>query len=87
MKEFKLLGVQILENLVDDQDNCTQVKDAKDLIPNIIELTREGRLDCKLDFEIVHSSLKALLKLVKLGRSFGAKCLEICTSWKSSKSC
>ncbi|EEE54709.1 hypothetical protein OsJ_02034 [Oryza sativa Japonica Group] len=35
----------ILEKLVDDQDNCTQVKDAKDLIPNIIELTREGRLD------------------------------------------
>uniref|UniRef100_A0A0E0JJM5 BLE2 protein n=1 Tax=Oryza punctata TaxID=4537 RepID=A0A0E0JJM5_ORYPU len=64
MKEFKLLGVQILEKLVDDQDNCTQVKDAKGLIPKIIELTREGRLDCKLDFEIVHSSLKALLKLV-----------------------
>uniref|UniRef100_A0A0D9Y9V2 Uncharacterized protein n=1 Tax=Oryza glumipatula TaxID=40148 RepID=A0A0D9Y9V2_9ORYZ len=64
MKEFKLLGVQILEKLVDDQDNCTQVKDAKDLIPKIIELTRDGRLDCKLDFEIVHSSLKALLKLV-----------------------
>ncbi|XP_052164154.1 uncharacterized protein LOC127781246 isoform X2 [Oryza glaberrima] len=64
MKEFKLLGVQILEKLVDDQDNCTQVKDAKDLIPKIIELTREGRLDCELDFEIVHSSLKALLKMV-----------------------
>uniref|UniRef100_A0A0D9V1M1 Uncharacterized protein n=1 Tax=Leersia perrieri TaxID=77586 RepID=A0A0D9V1M1_9ORYZ len=65
-KEFKLLGVQILEKLVDDEENCTQVKDAKDLIPKIVELIkcREGMLGSQIDMDIVQGSLLALLKLV-----------------------
>lgn len=73
MKEFKLLGVQILEKLLDDRENCTQVKDSKDLIPKIIQLTncREGRFDREIDMEIARSSLNTLHKLVSTAGEAG----------------
>uniref|UniRef100_A0A0E0JJM2 UNC-45/Cro1/She4 central domain-containing protein n=1 Tax=Oryza punctata TaxID=4537 RepID=A0A0E0JJM2_ORYPU len=66
-KEFQLLGLQILEKLADNPENCAKVNDAKDhLIPRVIHHTSciGGRMDCEIDMEIVHTSLKTLHKLV-----------------------
>ncbi|CAL4940329.1 unnamed protein product [Urochloa decumbens] len=72
-KEFTLLGVDILEKLVHDPDNCAQMKDAENLLFQIIGLINccEDSEASDIDKKIVENSLKLLHKLVSTAGKTG----------------
>ncbi|XP_037472813.1 uncharacterized protein LOC119348907 [Triticum dicoccoides] len=65
-KELKLLGVDILDKLLTNPENCAEVKNAKNLLSKIIHITscQDEKLDSDIDKKIVENSLEVLSKLV-----------------------
>lgn len=72
-KELKLLGVDILDKLLINPENCAEVKNAKNLLSKILHITscQDENLVSDIDKKIVKNSLEVLRKLVSTAGETG----------------
>ncbi|KAF7020595.1 hypothetical protein CFC21_033674 [Triticum aestivum] len=73
-KELTLLGVDILNKLLTNPENCVEAKNAKNMLSKILDITNcwdEKTLDSNIDKIIVENSLNVLRKLVSTAGETG----------------